>query len=709
MLHRLRGAWFAYLGVALASLLVMFGGALAQQPTFQIGVLAGSDTSLARGARLIARQVNQSGGVVGADGTLFRLELIFVPPTAETPVTEAARQLAAADVIAIIGPQTSGEAADLIPILSEIAVPVLTPADDASLIVDDTTDLLLRSRASGFVVQQALADYLINTLGITSVDVLQFDIESTLQALTFTSAYQSLGGTTNSAGLVNSAAQINTAAPDIAARNPQAVISYGNPTLAGEFYLQLRSQGYAGAFAHPQAATQTFRGSFQPEVFASILGSTTWSTAATDATSTSFISSYVRTFGLVPDALSAAGADSMLMISEALPLPGPLLGNLLNLDGLIGVQGGLSPSRLTTGETSNNVFVVELNEFGAAAQRARYAGAERISDEADLASVFSTPVPTSTPIPEGVVVARIISDVQNVRSGPSTNFNVIGQLQQDEEVRVVGANIDSSWLVIEFRGQDGWIANLSSLNEIIGSLNDLPIITPPASPTPAVSPTPLPPPEPDILIQAATVNPNPIRSGESFTITVTVANVGQSAAGTFSVAATLPPEDDFLTATVNSLAPGASTTVTLTSDFNTDVVGGYSTVIIADVNNQVAEGPGEANNNSFNYSYRVEGFTGDRTITLDDDETLRLSGDTEIRWDDPDIEGVSGTRVGLLTGLDFDSLDEDDVNESTANDDEVTPSTGDIVVILGDDDTRAIAFVEGIDDDEIELEVRVFD
>ncbi len=709
MLHYPRSVWFIHLSVVLALLLALPGSAAAQQPSFQIGVLAGPDTALARGARLIARQLNQTGGVTGADGTQFQLELVFIPPTNNTPVSEAARQLAAADVIAIIGPQTSADAAELIPILSEIAVPVLTPAADATLTVDDPTDLLLRSRASSFFVEQALADYLINSLGITNIDVLQFDIDATIQVLTFTSAYESLGGTANTLGLIESAEQITPTVTDIAARNPQAVISYGNPELAGQFYLQLRSQAYIGSFAHPQAATQRFRGGFQPEVFASILGGTTWSTAATDATSTNFISSYVRTFGVVPLALSAAGADSMLMISEALSQPGPLLGNLLALDGLIGVQGGLSPARLPTGETSNNVFVVELNEFGAPAQRARYAGSERISDEADLASVFSTPVPTATPIPQGVVVARITSSVQNVRSGPSTNFSVIGQLNQDEEVQVVGTNIDASWLVIEFRGQEGWIANLSSLNEITGNLNDLPIITPPASPTPAVSPTPPPPPEPDILIQAATVSPNPIRGGERFTITVTVANVGQNAAGAFSIAATLPPEDNFVSATVDSLPPGGNTTVTLSSDFETDVFGNYSAIIIADNNNQVAEGAGEANNNAFNFSYRVEGFVGEETVEIDDDETLRLSGDTEIRWDDPDIEGVSGTRVGLLVGVDFDSLDEDDVNESTANDDEVTPSDDNVIVILGDDDTKAVARVVDIGDDDIELEINVFD
>ena len=61
---------------------------------------------------------------------------------------------------------------------------------------------------------------------------------------------------------------------------------------------------------------------------------------------------------------------------------------------------------------------------------------------------------TSTAIPPEIMV-----DVQvaNVRSGPSTDFSIVGSAGQGEKFVVTGKNLENNWLQIEYHGRIGWI------------------------------------------------------------------------------------------------------------------------------------------------------------------------------------------------------------------------------------------------------------
>src|SRR5690606_37903473 len=129
--------------------------------------------------------------------------------------------------------------------------------------------------------------------------------------------------------------------------------------------------------------------------------------------------------------------DSIKLIQEALGNPGTLQDNLRAIENCAGVQGALTPARLARGETSNNVAVLAMNALGGVDVVARFAGDERVPlDETPSAVVTATPgEPTATSTPEGVVLT-IRSDFINVRTGPGTNFDIIGRLNQGEQVRV---------------------------------------------------------------------------------------------------------------------------------------------------------------------------------------------------------------------------------------------------------------------------------
>ena len=77
---------------------------------------------------------------------------------------------------------------------------------------------------------------------------------------------------------------------------------------------------------------------------------------------------------------------------------------------------------------------------------------------------------------ETAVLAQSYRTV-NVRSGPGTQYDVIGQLRDGAIVSVTGrSDEDSNWLRIDFDGREGWVAYFTV--SLMSSPNDLPIVEP---------------------------------------------------------------------------------------------------------------------------------------------------------------------------------------------------------------------------------------
>lgn len=74
------------------------------------------------------------------------------------------------------------------------------------------------------------------------------------------------------------------------------------------------------------------------------------------------------------------------------------------------------------------------------------------------------------------VIAQAYATV-NVRSGPGTQYDIIGQLTSSNEVQITGRSDDeSNWLRIGFEGREGWVAYFTV--SVIGNTEQLPIVLP---------------------------------------------------------------------------------------------------------------------------------------------------------------------------------------------------------------------------------------
>lgn len=98
----------------------------------------------------------------------------------------------------------------------------------------------------------------------------------------------------------------------------------------------------------------------------------------------------------------------------------------------------------------------------------------------------------------GGLPATITASTANVRSGPGTNYSVIGQLRRGAVFTLSGRNAaDSWWYGCCVNGRNGWVSN--TVATASGNTAALPIVntTAPAPPPPTPQPTPAPATFPD--------------------------------------------------------------------------------------------------------------------------------------------------------------------------------------------------------------------
>ncbi len=90
------------------------------------------------------------------------------------------------------------------------------------------------------------------------------------------------------------------------------------------------------------------------------------------------------------------------------------------------------------------------------------------------------PLPTNTPAAVATVQPRLDArltvprgDVVNIRSGPGTNFRVVGRLLARQSANIVGRTSDNRWLQIRLGGSSAWVA--ASIVRISGDVNNVPV------------------------------------------------------------------------------------------------------------------------------------------------------------------------------------------------------------------------------------------
>ena len=105
-----------------------------------------------------------------------------------------------------------------------------------------------------------------------------------------------------------------------------------------------------------------------------------------------------------------------------------------------------------------------------------------------LAQQPTVAIPTVTGTPSGpVITVNADQDQINVRSGPNTDYLIVGVLVAGQKVPALGRSVGGDWVQIVYPGVEGGVAWVYAY--LVTSNSTLPIVEPPPTPTPRVTPT----------------------------------------------------------------------------------------------------------------------------------------------------------------------------------------------------------------------------
>ncbi|MBN1967469.1 MAG: ABC transporter substrate-binding protein, partial [Anaerolineae bacterium] len=659
------------LGVVLIALLIaaLAGPMALAAPRAQtgavlrIGYLGAPNGDSASGALLAIDQINASGGIAAADGTIYQLELLTLPgaPAADT-VASALSQFAGQGAVVILGPDfNSLLTPDNVSALANSGLPILSGATADTLTDADAGNTIFRTRAPERVYSAALATYLIDDLGLDSIAAVQGDVDSTEAVIAFEAGLQAAGLAPEAIIQAATGGPMAEEATEILrlSRVPQVVAMWGSPQDAVNLLTQLRDGGWTGRFAY-RFADEAARANILPDALADgVIGVNSWSYAYGGTTSSIFLRDYISTFGQLPGPYAASAYDAIwflyFVIRDSGPTPDAIINGLIGAGPRTLVQGTLHPVEWANGDLSRQAYVYELGARGGPTVVARFDDAQRLSLEegTEVGQVpTQAPGPAETLVPtatlEGTWV-QVKPNVLNVRNGPGFNYDKIGEVNAGDQLRVLGTVADFSWMVVEFQGGVGWVK--AEYVDILGDLAAVSVIQPPPSPTPG---TPTLPPNPDIVIDSVTLSPAQPVPNKPFTATVSVRNAGGGAAGRFAIAATWEPGSVYTATFVEGLAGGQTTQIQLSGTL--PGTGVAQVGVVADLNNDVVE-LDEANN-IYNITYRADYplYAQQSGIQLSGGADWDLFGGVvDFNWDGANIAMRNGSKIGLLSGVTFES------------------------------------------------------
>jgi len=90
----------------------------------------------------------------------------------------------------------------------------------------------------------------------------------------------------------------------------------------------------------------------------------------------------------------------------------------------------------------------------------------------------ATPEPSPTRVVTAVPVeAKVIEDRVNLRAGPSTNAEILGKLERDDQITLLGRSVDGKWYQANITAQNekGWVF-AETLEIVSGNSQGLPVI-----------------------------------------------------------------------------------------------------------------------------------------------------------------------------------------------------------------------------------------
>lgn len=691
----------------------------------RIGYLGDPTGDAGNGARLAIDQINGAGGFAAQDGTTYLFELITLPDAAtEGSLSSDVNKLMQREgLIALLGPDDNEVLSpDNVDALVETDLPILTPATADRLTEDDDTNSLFRIRAPEYAYNWAMVSVLVEEIAAESFALVQTDVASTAALASFEDALSDRGITPIDKIQQPDNARLDDHAETLASRQPDVVAMWGPMADAASLLRQLRDDGWEGRFVYRHADEAARAQAFPRELAEGILGMNNWVYTYGSRASQIFLRDYSVAFNKLPSGVAVAGYDAIWYLRSTVinfgASPENIRDGLMNGNPVALVHGPFHPVDYSNGDLTRVSTVYALDQYGGPVVLARFDEREPLVLDETGDAVVDVPTPTPgpptiTPLPSATlegVWATVTATALNVRGGPGFDYDRILQLSEGDAVRVLGTNVDYTWLSVQLpNGGLGWIN--TQYVEISGDLTTIQFVPVPPTPTQAATAAPS---EPDLVIENVVLSPAQPVPNQPFSATVTVRNLGGAAAGQFAVAATFQPGGVYSSAFVNSLAPGETAQAQLTA--NLPGTGVAQVAVIADLNNTVAEY--NEDNNQYNITYRADypPLNEQSNVQLSSGQELDLfssgNGVADIRWDGSGLSVINGAQIGLLGGVAYQDVHYDQLSPSVINNptglDGSQVNAGAVMGVFTTEGRRAVLRIDNRAGDQIFVSYRVY-
>ncbi len=304
--------------------------------------------------------------------------------------------------------------------------------------------------------------------------------------------------------------------------------------------------------------------------------------------------SYFLEFRPLVDARTAADA-SVPWSPVTLPSRSPVIGGTLGTWDTTLTLDGLYELRLTVFTSDNQTTYARVSPVRVLNNLPPFAITPISGQQPEIITVV--PVPTQAQFPTQVSPPEVQSPQvlalidANIRTGDGTNYPAIGGLLRGQSAPVVGVSSRGTgwWLVVLPDGRQGWVA--PSTVQVSGSLGAIPVVSPPATPTPTFTPTPIAtatPQFPDALISTVRFDRTP-KQGEPFNVSVTLFNQSSRALPRVAVACNFTPMNAFFNTFIDELGAFEQRDVTLAVTLNSGGGANITANCAVDVNNLVQE------------------------------------------------------------------------------------------------------------------------
>lgn len=342
-----------------------------------IGTLDGASEALGRqieqAARLAVREINEAGGVIGANSVRYTLDLVsYSAETGEAAGT--AFQNAVEDgVQLIVGPDYNGQ-----------VIPNLFRAENEALVqlVSATSDqvtvnggsYIYQLRATDATLASAAAQYLLDVRELTRFATVAVRTDYGLDAVeVFTDAVRTSDDGEVLLELEHDvdAADFAGLADQIVNANVEAVALWSTQPAFSALASELQTRNWDGILVYgyltPELVENLSRNSFE------IIGPVNWWASAGDWVSLDFNARYVERYGEAPVPQAAVYYDAIYLAASQVMggSPDGIQAGINRLDTFIGVQGSYHPTRFDSGELTRHVVIVDIQQ-GVVSEVARY-------------------------------------------------------------------------------------------------------------------------------------------------------------------------------------------------------------------------------------------------------------------------------------------------------------------------------------------------